>query len=187
MTQDINIFAAPRLRAKRFNRVKREEYVQWLCDLASVPVDMEMQRLNTRTQIDNYIESLISKPEWVQAAEEVIAEEPVEEVVEEVVGEDLTDAPFDRDYDSWTVAELREECKARGLTIRGTKAEVVLRLRRDDEGIEQETVETDNDETEAPAEAAAEESSDAPSEEEAATEEVTNNDESSEQEEDTNE
>lgn len=183
MTQDINIFAAPRLRAKRFNRVKREEYVQWLCDLASVPVDMEMQRLNTRTQIDNYIESLISKPEWVQAAEEVIAEEPVEEVVEE----DLTDAPFDRDYDSWTVAELREECKARGLTIRGTKAEVVLRLRRDDEGIEQETVETDNDETEAPAEAAAEESSDAPSEEEAATEEVTNNDESSEQEEDTNE
>ena len=74
-----------------------------------------------------------------------------------------------------TVAELRDICRERGLTVRGTKAEIILRLRRDDDGIvEEETVETDNDETEAPAEeAAAEESSDAPSDEEAATEEVT--------------
>ena len=84
--------------------------------------------------------------------------------------------PFtDFDYDAMTVAELRDICRERGLTVRGTKAEIILRLRRDDDGIvEEETVETDNDETEAPAEeAAAEESSDAPSEEEAATEEVT--------------
>ena len=73
-----------------------------------------------------------------------------------------------------TVAELREECKSRGITVRGTKAEVVLRLRRDDEGLTQDPVEPDEDEAEAPAEeAAADDSSDAPSEEEAATEEVT--------------
>ena len=38
------------------------------------------------------------------------------------------------DYNSWTVVELREECRKRNITIRGTKAEVVLRLRQDDEG-----------------------------------------------------
>jgi hypothetical protein len=38
------------------------------------------------------------------------------------------------DYNSWTVVELREECRKRDITIRGTKAEVVLRLRQDDEG-----------------------------------------------------
>ena len=81
------------------------------------------------------------------------------------------DSPFniDTDYDSMTVAELRDICRDRGLTIRGTKAEVVLRLRRDDEGITEET--QPDDETETPAEEAA------------VTEEVTNNDESSEQEE----
>ena len=108
--------------------------------------------------------------------EEVVEEEVVEEEV-------LSDSPFDinTNYDSMTVAELRDVCRERGLTIRGTKAEVVLRLRRDDEGITEET--QPDDETEAPAEAAAEESSDAPAEEAAVTEEVTNNDESSEQEE----
>ena len=38
------------------------------------------------------------------------------------------------DYNSWTVVELREECRKRDITIRGTKAEVVLRLLQDDEG-----------------------------------------------------
>ena len=79
-----------------------------------------------------------------------------------------------------TVKELQEVCRERELTIRGTKAEVVLRLRRDDEGlVEQET----EDETEAPSEEseAAEEELDAPSEEsEAVTEEVTDNDHSGE-------
>ena len=74
-----------------------------------------------------------------------------------------------------TVVELRDLCKDRGLTIRGTKAEVVLRLRRDDEGLTQDIVESDEDETEAPSEEAAEELLDAPAEEAAVTEEVTNN------------
>ena len=140
----------------------------------------------------------VETPPWVEAAQETLeAVEEVEEVEEtEEVTETIApqDNPFaDTDYDSMTVAELREECKSRGITVRGTKAEVVLRLRRDDEGLIQDPVEPDEDETEAPEEdiptspgdtvtdetqpdvpeEAAEESSDAPSEEEAATEEVT--------------
>ena len=50
------------------------------------------------------------------------------------------------DYNSWTVVELRAECRKRDITIRGTKAEVVLRLRQDDEG----TQDNQNNTTEAP-------------------------------------
>ena len=102
---------------------------------------------------------------------EVIPDQPADNNYE--VAEESN--PFtDFDYDAMTVAELRDICRERGLIVRGTKAEIILRLRRDDDGIvEEETVETDNDETEAPAEAAAEESSDAPAEEAAVTEEVT--------------
>jgi len=50
------------------------------------------------------------------------------------------------DYNSWTVVELREECRKRNITIRGTKAEVVLRLRQDDEGPQS----NQNDVTETP-------------------------------------
>ena len=99
-----------------------------------------------------------------------------------------SDSPFDinTNYDSMTVRELQDICRERGLTIRGTKAEVVLRLRRNDEGITEDT--QPDDEAEAPAEeAAAEEESDAPAEEAAVTEEVTNNDESGEQKENTDE
>ena len=84
--------------------------------------------------------------------------------------------PFgDVDYHSWTVRELQDECREREITIRGTKSEVVLRLRHDDEGIlTQET----EDETEAPSEEAAEDLSDAPVDDTAATEEVNKNDSS---------
>ena len=56
------------------------------------------------------------------------------------------------DYSSYTVRELQEECRRREITIRGTKAEVVMRLRRHDEGL----LDTpDEDKAEAPAEEAA--------------------------------
>ena len=44
------------------------------------------------------------------------------------------------------MVELREECRKRNITIRGTKAEVVLRLRQDDEGSQN----NQNNVTEAP-------------------------------------
>lgn len=200
---------ALRERAKRFNRVSKEDYLSWMSSRTGVEITHVPSR--ERARIDAAFEAALAVPEvveeqpaWVDAAEEVLAQaepepepEPemqpdvpeevpttiIEEEQPDVPEEAPTDSPFgvDIDYDSMTVAELRDVCRDRGLTIRGTKAEVVLRLRRDDEGITEET--QPDDETEAPAEAAAEESSDAPAEEAAVTEEVTNNDESSEQEE----
>tara|TARA_R100000458_G_C8202063_1_gene192281 strand:+ start:368 stop:901 length:534 start_codon:yes stop_codon:yes gene_type:complete len=158
-------------RIKRFNRSDSiEDYVRWLTDSIGVDYD-ESYLLRTRASIDAAVENaLVDKPSWVEAAEEVVEAEPM--IVPDA------DNPFtEQDYDSWTVRELQEECRTRGLTIRGSKAEVVLRLRRDDEGIEIVEQETE-DETEAPSEEAAEAESDAPSEEsEAVTEDVTDNDE----------
>lgn len=123
----------------------------------------------------------LESEEVVLIEEEVVIEEPplqeteteeveestpeVEEVVEVAVAPviSVVDNPFSTiDYNSWTVRELQEECRERGITIRGTKAEVVLRLRRNDDGIMDDTA---NGESEAPSEEAAEEAQDAPSEE----------------------
>lgn len=201
---------ALRERAKRFNRISKEDYLSWMSSRTGVVITHVPSR--ERAHIDAAFEAALAavpevveeQPAWVDAAEEVLAQSEPEPEMQPDVPEEApnegetgeqpdvpeeapTDSPFDVDidYDSMTVAELRDVCRDRGLTIRGTKAEVVLRLRRDDEGITEET--QPDDETEAPAEAAAEESSDAPAEEAAVTEEVTNNDESSEQEEDINE
>ena len=192
----------PKIRAKRFNRMPKDEYISWLSNHMGVEADSTVYSQTTRMQIDDRLEYLMSQleeeqPPWVDAAEEVLAtsveevvEEEVveEEVVEEEVVETPSDSPFDinTNYDSMTVRELQDICRERGLTIRGTKAEVVLRLRRNDEGITEDT--QPDDEAEAPAEeAAAEGESDAPAEEAAVTEEVTNNDESGEQKENTDE
>jgi|APSaa5957512535_1039671.scaffolds.fasta_scaffold00824_20 hypothetical protein len=229
MTQDLNDFAAPRMRAQKFNRVPRENYAKWLCNITSVKMSSALKRLKSRVQIDNYIEGqinspsweaatdevaqsleddlVVDQPSWVDAAEEVLQDvENTEDVAalntetlmeveeaapvpmdEEEVVVEPSDSPFavDTDYDSMTVAELRDVCRDRELTIRGTKAEVVLRLRRDDEGITEDT-QPEEGETEAPLEEAAEVTLDAPSNE-AVTEEVTTNGESSEQTEDINE
>ena len=173
-------------RSVNWRKYTREEYVIWMSAMTGLPVDQELFG-SSKGDIDLAYEESQSKPTWVQAAEDVVGavvdiitveEEVVEEVVEEI--EVLPqDNPFaERNYNSMTVKELQEECRKRDLTIRGTKAEVVLRLNRDDEGIvEQET----EDETEAPSEEAAEAELDAPSEEsEAVTEEVTDNDNSGE-------
>tara|TARA_R100001224_G_scaffold87794_2_gene56872 strand:+ start:486 stop:1208 length:723 start_codon:yes stop_codon:yes gene_type:complete len=67
-----------------------------------------------------------------------IDESPVDNIQEEIIPPSQTieaNMMFQsNDYNSWTVVELREECRKRNITIRGTKAEVVLRLRQDDEG-----------------------------------------------------
>jgi len=100
-----------------------------------------------------------------------------------VSGESNPFSDSEIDYNSWTVVELRAECKERGLPVYGTKAEIVLRLRRNDD---ESMTQPEEDETEAPSEEAAEESSDTPSEE-AVTEEVNENAADSEQGSDTEE
>ena len=73
-----------------------------------------------------------------------------------------------QEYDSWTLAELKEAAKDRGLASYGTKAELALRLKQDD-------IPSDTNEVEAPADAAADTESEAPAEEAAATNgEITN-------------
>jgi len=185
-------------RVQKYNRVSHEDYVSWLLAKVDMPLRPVYLAIRSREGVDLEIltqMALQDQPPWVDAAIEALEAEEVgevEEVEEPIVVGDLQpeveetvvvqDNPFaEADYDSWTVAELREECKSRGITVRGTKAEVVLRLRRDDEDLTQDPVEPDEDEAEAPSEPdvpeeAAEESSDAPEPdvpEEAATEEVT--------------
>ena len=79
-----------------------------------------------------------------------IDESPVDDIQEEINPPSETieaNMMFQsNDYNSWTVVELREECRKRNITIRGTKAEVVLRLRQDDEGSQN----NQNNVTEAP-------------------------------------
>lgn len=184
-------------RVQKYNRSSKSEYVSWLLAKVDMPMRPSYLGMRTREDIDLAILSaikvspVVETPTWVEAAEEVLNNTEEEEEVEEplVVGdlqpdepEVIPDQPADNnpftdfDYDAMTVVELRDICRDRGLTVRGTKAEVVLRLRRDDEGLTQDPVESDEDESEAPVEeTAADDSSDAPSEEEAATEEVTNN------------
>tara|TARA_R100000152_G_C6779955_1_gene212139 strand:+ start:2124 stop:2615 length:492 start_codon:yes stop_codon:yes gene_type:complete len=100
---------------------------------------------------------------------------------EEVTPKDIENSeefPDELSYDAMTLAELRSECQRRGLPYSGTKAELALRLRRDDDGIEGETTA----ESEAPdEESAAEEEPETPADEAAVTE-VEENANSAEQE-----
>jgi len=175
--------------SKRLDRFTLEDPI--------VPLDTEKIedfKPKPEPEVEPEPEEVEEKPAWVEAAEEVLEEEEEvleeeEEVLEEEeeVLEEEEEAmivppesnPFGEvDYHSWTVRELQDECRERGLTIRGTKSEVVLRLRQHDEGITI-TQETES-ETETPSEEAVEETSDAPSEE-AVTMEVTENDNSGQQ------
>ena len=100
----------------------------------------------------------------IHAAITDILNNPVEVVEEEInpLVQKEAPAPFVVDevqYDSLTVVELRELCKERGLPVYGTKAEIVLRLTQNDEGV-----------TDGPTEEVApEETPDAPTEEVAVT------------------
>ena len=69
---------------------------------------------------------------------------------------------------------LQVLCKQRGITIRGTKSEVVLRLRHHDAGIVDQPT---KGETDVPSKEATDVTPDAPSQE-AATEDVTQHDDS---------
>lgn len=189
MIQMEHMMPAPRKRVWYFRRNGSEAYILWLSEQLnrSPPLGLEDY---TRPAIDQHFVNNY-KPAWVEAAEKTMetTQEEVDTEYEEKWQEtkermsnnwEPLEMPFNEteiDYNSWTIRELQAECRQRGITIRGTKAEVVLRLRRDDEGL---TTQTEDNETEAPSEEAAEESSDAPSEE-AVTPEVNENAADSEQ------
>jgi len=108
-------------------RLGMQGYLEWVCTMNGVPLPSEPYL--DICVIHNYVAEQLN---------------PVEEVVEEVevkndpVAPPPADAnpfPTDLQYDSLTVAELRDLCKERGLPVYGTKAEIVLRLKQNDEGI----------------------------------------------------
>lgn len=137
--------------------------------------------------VEDVVEEIQEKVEEVVEVVENVIEDTVGIVIERPVKNNTkddeemmivpeVDNPFggEIDYNSFTVRELQKECKARGITIRGTKSEVVLRLRHDDAGIVEQPTQGV---TEAPSQEAADVTPDAPSQE-AATEEVTTDDDS---------
>ena len=139
-----------------------------------VQISRPKTRMSRLSEFQKEVE--VEPPNWVEAALEVegveeIVEEPTELDTEDGDSENsdlgIDESPVDdiqeeinppsetieanmmfqsNDYNSWTVVELREECRKRNITIRGTKAEVVLRLRQDDEGSQN----NQNNVTEAP-------------------------------------
>jgi hypothetical protein len=121
------------------------------------------------------------QPVVVEEVIDVIPEEVFEAASELATPEEIGDSedfPTELTYDAMTVKELKALCKERGLPVYGTKAELALRLKRNDEGISESTTET-----EAPEESAAEVESDTPAEEAAVTTGETNDqNDSSEQE-----
>lgn len=119
----------------KFRRLGPVVYARWVCEANGVEFDDKMLELMARHEIESYVQDKLDNPP-VETTEKEI--NPL--VQEEVVN------PFPADiqqYDSLKVIELKELCKERNLPVYGTKAELILRLKQDDEGITTETGETD--------------------------------------------
>ena len=119
----------------KYRRMGALDYTQWVCETNGVEFDDKMLELMARHEIESFVQDKLDNPP-VETTEEEINPLVQEEVI----------APFPADvqqYDSLKVTELKELCKERNLPVYGTKAELVLRLRQNDEGITTETGETD--------------------------------------------
>ena len=119
----------------KYRRMGALNYARWVCETNGVEFDDKMLELMARHEIEAFVQDKLDNPPVETTGEEI---NPL--VEEEVVN------PFPADvqqYDSLKVIELKELCKERNLPVYGTKAELVLRLRQNDEGITTETGETD--------------------------------------------
>lgn len=150
---------SPAESVRRYRRSSPEEYAVWFGGVVGLMADEARPAATFRTRkgIENEVRRL-SKVK----VDAVVEDAPVE--TEDIPNSE--DFPAELSYDAMTLAELREECRARGLPVSGTKAELALRLKRDDEGITESapTPEAPDEES------AAEEEVDAPADEAAATE-----------------
>lgn len=114
-------------------------------------------------------EQMAQEREAKRLVEEARLAEEAKELADKLAAEEtfdpedavVSDEPFSeelKDYASMTVAELKALCAERGLTVSGTKPELIARLTADDDA---------SDSTEAPVETAAEEDTATPDEESA--------------------
>ena len=164
-------------------RMSRKQIDELMIDVIETPPWVEaaldsLKKKEVVEEVDGIEPSSEDEEEVVEEIHEEIQEEEIEEapleVVEEVAPPEpepeketviiSVEQPFVavKDYNSMTVRELREVCKERNITVRGTKSEVVLRLNRYDDGIMESAA---TDEADAPSEEAVDAESDAPSEE----------------------
>ena len=158
----------PRERVFHFRRKTPQGYGEWFAQRMGIERDILISH-RSRELIEETVLSLQSTYKAEVKIDDIETNE-TEESVSPVSPEEIPNSeefPNDLSYDAMTLAELREECKRRGLPYSGTKAELTLRLRRDDEDIEEETTA----ESEAPDdESAADEQPDTPDDESAVTE-----------------
>ena len=158
----------PRERVFHFRRKTPQGYGEWFAQRMGIEGDILISH-RSRELIEETVLSLQSTYKAEVKIDDIETNE-TEESVSPVSPEEIPNSeefPNDLSYDAMTLAELREECKRRGLPYSGTKAELTLRLRRDDEDIEEETTA----ESEAPDdESAADEQPDTPDDESAVTE-----------------
>jgi hypothetical protein len=158
----------PRERVFHFRRKTPQGYGEWFAQRMGIEGEILISH-RSRELIEEAVLSLQSTYKAEVKIDDIETNE-TEETVTPVTADEIpntSEFPSDLSYDAMTLAELREECKQRGLPYSGTKAELALRLRRDDEDIEEETTA----ESEAPdEESAADEQPDTPDEESAVTE-----------------
>jgi len=150
----------PSERAYQYGKLSHAEYASWYGQQIGVVSGDLVAAGEKRTLglIEKAVEACLPAPieEVVEVEEELATPEDIG---------DTENFPAELTYDAMTAKELKALCKDRGLPVYGTKAELALRLKRDDEGISESPTET-----EAPAdEAAAEEESDTPADEAAVT------------------
>lgn len=148
----------------KFRRSTPEQYAEWYGTEIGLTAEQSKAGAVYRSRglIEQTLNALLTPvEEVVEEVAEPLVEEPA--TVEEIPNSE--DFPASLSYDAMTLAELKEECRVRELPVSGTKAELALRLKRNDEGISESTPVS-----EAPVETAAEEEVDAPTDDVAATE-----------------
>ena len=129
---------------QKYGRYGDIVYAKWACKANGIEFNNSVP-INDYNLINAYVADILSKP----------IEEEINPMMQE---ESLTPFPAEiQQYDSLTVAELKALCSEKALTVSGTKAELILRLKQ-------------HDETDGPTEVVAlEAESDAPTEEVAVT------------------
>ena len=105
---------------QQYRRLGNLGYAKWACQVNGISFTDAVPVTNNHA-INAYVADILSNP--------------VEEEINPLVQEDIP-TPFPAEiqqYDSLTVAELKELCSEKALTVGGTKAELILRLKQNDE------------------------------------------------------
>jgi len=104
----------------QYRRLGNLGYAQWVCQANGIEFTDAVPVTNNHAT-NAYVADILSNP--------------IEEEINPLVQEDIP-TPFPAEiqqYDSLTVAELKALCSEKALTVGGTKAELILRLKQNDE------------------------------------------------------